>query len=172
MFTPEFVAGLPLGIGCPSDFVSLYIVLITSIIRRIKIGGTFSRPFSPTNGVGQGCSISLLVTNAFVTVYFNVLDRSYSSLALGALIDDRNIRHSSVDVVLSVARDTADFDSAAGQVTNLDKSIFFSNCPVARRKLKGSSINGVPLRVLLNDVLLGQTLAVTIRTVDEAICRG
>ena len=47
--------------------------LYVGLTRVLEIDSSFGEPFRPTNGVGQGCSLSLGIVHAMVTFWMLVI---------------------------------------------------------------------------------------------------
>ena len=70
--------------------------------------------------MGQGDPLSLLVAILVVAAQVNMINHFYPNIAVGAVVDDRNIRGTFDDVIGTVKLIT-DFDHLAGQINNIPK---------------------------------------------------
>ena len=53
-------------VGWLPRVLSLMRPLYAGLTRVLKIGSSFGEPIRPTNGVGQGCSLSMGIVSAMV----------------------------------------------------------------------------------------------------------
>ena len=87
-----------------------------------KIAGTFSTaPLEITNGLGQGCSGSLVPVNLIQTVWARALRRRINEIRGRAFVDDRILAHHTSEAIVKAIGITETFDTSIGNVTNLDK---------------------------------------------------
>jgi hypothetical protein len=54
--------------------------MMENLNRYLRVGGHFDAVFSRTNGIPQGCSLSLLIANLYVTTLFNMLEKNILEL--------------------------------------------------------------------------------------------
>ena len=118
--------------GSPKDLAEQLSALLQNFTRYIKVGGHYDCIFSKTNGIPQGCSLSLIIANLYVTTLFRMLEDKHEGIKMGAVIDDRNIRHENHEVILKAIDDTIEYDALAGHVPN-EESRFFLRFTGQRR---------------------------------------
>lgn len=58
-----------------------------------RIAGPYGLPSTPSNGLTQGCSFSLIATNLTTTIWANMLTIRIPGIMGGAFVDDKTIRH-------------------------------------------------------------------------------
>ena len=59
--------------GFPPDIAQQMIHHLHHLKRYLKIGGTYDAIYTACNGTPQGCSLSLIIANLYVTTIFNLL---------------------------------------------------------------------------------------------------
>ena len=125
LYVPEVVRAMLLAAGCDANFVALMsdMWLTQSVIT--KLAGHYGLPDTPSNGIGQGCTISLLITNLDATVWLNVVQSRVPGLVGGGFVDDRSLRHEDDRLVAIAMQITSDYDEATGHELNLPKSLCF-----------------------------------------------
>ncbi len=149
--------------GVPQDLIDMHMDLCRNLCRYLKIGGTYGAIVQQANGTPQGISMSLIIANLYVTTLFRYLEDKFPGIALGAFVDDRNLRHEDVEVLKGAIDAVSMFDEAAGHRTNILKSILFTTDPETRRKLreekkeKESAGEQAPA-VELDGVMVGHTI--------------
>jgi len=161
---PIFMAKLMIATGYNAQFVQLNLNLYQNLHRYIKIGKSYGKPFSASNGLGQGDSFSLMVALTLVSIQFDFLAAKYPRIRAGSCVDDRNIRGPVEDVMLAYA-DIAEFDKLTGHFNNPKKlamSAVHKNC---RKKLAIFNVGtqDVPIfpRIFLKETLVGDFINVT-----------
>ena len=121
----------------------------------MRVGKAFGRPFNPTNGLAQGCTLSLFVTNVLTTTWYNFISYRIPSTRLGGYVDDRSLRHHRLTGLMDAVHLTQQFDVDSGHKMNVVKTCFFSTSHKARKKLKGVKISGKKLVVPSSSKYLG-----------------
>ena len=89
-------SGLPPGIAAQLHF------LYSDLRRYIKVAGTYGAVIHQSNGIGQGCSISIIIANLYVATLFRCLREHFPEIEMGAFLDDRNITANSVESMRQV----------------------------------------------------------------------
>ena len=126
--------------GLAEGLVQQIQYLYTDLTRYVRIAGAYGATIQQTNGVGQGCSISIIVANLYVATLFRALKHRHLEVELGAFLDDKNITAQSLDQLVAILEFTASFDEYAGHKTNLTKSLIFANTPSMRKAMKHVSV--------------------------------
>ena len=145
-------------------------------IDRMNVlsGSSFGEPFRPTNGVGQGCSLSLGIVNAMVTLWMLVIQEQDPTCRAGAIIDDRNVRTNTCDQLKTVLTESAFFDELSGHGMNTSKTVVFSTSVKGCKQLSKLRVRGVPLKQSHGVKILGQQvglLKATCRQMAHAVVR-
>ena len=157
-FQPDLVRGILMESGCPPGIARQLHYLYTNLKRYIRVAGTYGAVVEQTNGVGQGCSMSIIVANLYVTTLFRFLKCKFPDIELGAFLDDRNFTARDIGQLVKVLEATAEFDATAGHKTNLTKSTIFGNSPVLRKELKSVSVNGQSTPVVTTEKMVGHQI--------------
>ena len=173
-FSYEFTWSFLQRIGWPPRVLALMRPLYAGLTRVLKIGSSFGEPFRPTNGVGQGCSLSLGIVNAMVTLWMLVIQEKDPTCRAGAIIDDRNVRTNTCDQLRSVLTESAHFDELSGHSMNTSKTVVFSTSVKGRKQLSKLRVRGVSFKQSHVVKILGQQLSVvkaTRREMANAVVR-
>ena len=93
--------------------------MYSQITRRFRIGGFIGQVFKDTNGILQGCPLSVTLLNALMAVLSCALE---PTLTAESFVDDLTILHSSENVLQSGMDAIDKFMQATGQVVNLKKT--------------------------------------------------
>ena len=161
MSHPDWVRGFLKHLGMDTRLVDVLHNLYTNLRRRIKLGRHFGPIFTTHNGLAAGDSMALLVALAFVSCQFSYIQRHVPNVALGACVDDRNIR-GSFDDVTHAYRLTMRFDSCAGHFNNHKKLNVITTTPSAKKRLRkiNYGTEDKPLRpnILKRAPLVGETI--------------
>ena len=170
-FEPHWVRDFMLALGLDEDLSHSVADLYCNLIRHIKIRGTYGKPITGTNGLGQGDSLSMMIALMFVSVQFYYLDKFHWNVTKGSCLDDRNIRGEHDDV-LNAHRDIKRIDEAAGHFSNPTKLAATATTAEGRSRLReenvGTADAPIPLRVFRVEPLVGDAL-VTKRSPARAL---
>ena len=90
--------------------------------RRFRLGGYIGQVFKDTNGILQGCPLSVMLLNALMAVLSAVLE---PTVGAESFVDDLTILHSDRDVLQAAMDSIGEFMKATGQVVNLKKTKTF-----------------------------------------------
>ena len=107
------VQGLLMHAGLPSIIASQIHFLHTRLKRYIMVVGSYVGVIQQTNGVGQGCSLSIDIANLYVTTFFRYVQHSFPDIEMGAFVDDRNVTTKSIDDLLHILDGIQKFDQIA-----------------------------------------------------------
>ena len=120
-FDPEFTGNMLSACGIEEDLSEIFSHLNINAQRHIKIGNTYGKPMSVSNGIGQGDSLALMSAIIYAAIQHRFIKARYPSLQMSSVIDDRNIR-GKVEVLGKAIDDVVKFDALACHFTNLKKS--------------------------------------------------
>ena len=143
-FQPDLVQGMLKKAGLPEGIANQIHYMYKNLQRRyIKVAGTFGGVIRQSNGVGQGCSMSLSVANLYVTSLFRYLRSNFPNIKQGDLGD-----------LVEVLEAMAEFDKCIGLETNFTKNGIFGNIAAFRKATKSvaSTRTGHPSHVHWNVV--------------------
>ena len=157
-FHPSLVRGLLEKSGLPPGIASQLHFLYTNLQRYIRVVDTYGAVIPQTNGIGQGCSLSLIVANLYVATLFNLLTATFPEVDLGAFLDDRNITTTSTERMVQVLEATKQFDNTAGHKTNLSKSYVFANTQSTRDQLRKHNVMGKNTKITTAANMVGHDI--------------
>jgi exonuclease III len=158
MFPPAVAAGLLRAAGAPEGVVKQTRYLYDRLNRYIRVAGTYGAVIRSSNGIGQGCTISIVIANLFVATLCRYLRARHPNINIAAFIDDRNITATSIDDLLRALGDIKRFDEAAGHCTHLGKSVFFATEDADRNRLRAARVGEDKLKVVLDSVMVGHNI--------------
>ena len=100
-----------------------------SMQRHFRVSGTIGEGFLPTNGIMQGCPISVVLINVLVGVWMRMAEHRQGTRAL-SFVDDVYAVTPSPGTLQAVVDDSADFSHDTGMVICAEvKSHVFSTSP-------------------------------------------
>ena len=111
--------------------------MYSQIKRRFKIGEFVGQCFKDTNGILQGCPLSVMLLNALMAVLSAKLE---TTLLAESFVDDLTILHSSQEVLQDGMDAIAKFVDATAQVVNLKKTKTFGPNGGATIQYKGALV--------------------------------
>eukprot|EP00973_Karenia_brevis_P067161 9339367-Karenia_brevis.AAC.1 len=112
--------------GIPARLMRPLRSMYGQLRRRFKILGGVGDEFVCTNGILQGCPISVILVNALMAVWArHVEDRVPGSIA-EAYADDTQGLADTRNKVTRIAKATQDFAQFSGQLINPQKSFAFT----------------------------------------------
>ena len=130
--------------------------------RRWKLGKeVVGSEWQCTNGILQGCRVSVVLLNALVTLWLHAVSVETpvaDSIKPGGNADDIHAVSKTAAGVQSVHNITAEYASLSGQEISHDKSVTFAVTPPQRRKLANVMLEGRKLAVRSNVDILGVCL--------------
>ena len=138
MYDHDVVYMLLNRLGWDKNFLDRMYEIWTTQRVVDKIAGSYGTPYTPTNGLGQGCSFSLEVVKLTASLWCKYLDKITPTVQKCIFIDDRCMRtHSIHEHAVAQAR-TVEFDLCLGNQVNFDKSVSFANTTKGRRRLRNT----------------------------------
>ena len=141
-FQPDFVKML-LNQACIPEGIARRLFYLYSHLRRyIRVADTYGAAVKQTNGIGQGCSLSIVIANLYVTTLSKFLGHRHPMIEMGAFLGDRNFTTDNVDELVRVLLSVQEFDEFAGHSTNLGKSTVFANNQKMRNAIKKRVVKG------------------------------
>eukprot|EP00973_Karenia_brevis_P011460 1551292-Karenia_brevis.AAC.1 len=104
--------------------------------RRFKCAGGIGREYKATNGILQGCPLSITLLNALVAVWCHAVKNAAPEAEVFAYVDDTGAvaeRPTTLNRVLTV---TKQYELATGQQINIAKSFCFSSSSPNMKRLR------------------------------------
>ena len=133
--------------------------------RRWKLASqSVGAEWSCTNGILQGCGVSVVLLNALVTVWLQAVSAETASEAEvkpGGYADDIHAVTKTVQGVKQVIGITCEYAGLSGQEVSHQKSSTFAVTLPQRKKLSGVKLDGHKLAVQSNVDILGFTLVMS-----------
>ena len=130
----EHVFKLASRLGLPHHIIGALKAMYAQLRRRFKIGGTVGEAFASTNGILQGCPLSIVLLNILMQVWCNAAE------ALGAqpkcYADDASASCGNPGQVREVLRMTQRFALLTGMKLICPKSLVWALRKNDRRNLK------------------------------------
>eukprot|EP00973_Karenia_brevis_P081077 11244111-Karenia_brevis.AAC.1 len=94
--------------------------------RRFRTAGGLGQAFVSTNGVLQGCPLSVVLLNALVAVWAKAVQSKVPTSQPEAFADDTQVLTKTRRDVSLVAETTQDFARRSGQTLSVKKSYAFT----------------------------------------------
>ena len=127
--------------------------------RRWKVGGMVGAEFRSTNGILQGCPLSVILLNAYVQTWANLIRAKCPGVQPKAYADDMGMTCMEL-VQLQDALDTTQrYAHCTGMEINAGKSHVWATTTESRRGLAGLHIGGESLPALEGARQLGAHLS-------------
>ena len=108
-------------LGISEDILKPLEGMFKQLRRRFVIGGGVGKPFSSTNGIMQGCPVSVILLNLLVTVWIRAVDTDDPSAKPFGFADDTGaIAHGehSGSILQHVLLITSEYERLTGQRLN------------------------------------------------------
>ena len=110
--------------------------MYSNLRRRFKYAGFVGEEYTTTNGILQGCPLSMVLLNALVSVWCRAVEVEAPDATASAYVDDTYVtagRPSAVNTALEV---TADYAKLTGQQLSLGKCKGFTTATLRMRPLR------------------------------------
>ncbi|CAE8600524.1 unnamed protein product, partial [Polarella glacialis] len=129
-------------LGMDSRICAPVRTMYSNLRRRFRINGSVGDEFRTTNGILQGCPLSVLFLNALVAIWCKAIDKEVPLASPSAFADDTGVTASSRKEVQQAVSITEEFAELTGQQLNQKKSVSFSTSArrVRKLRLKSSTI--------------------------------
>ena len=160
MFHPSLVRGMLEKAGCPPGIAAQLHFLYTNLRRYIRVAGTYGAVIAQTNGIGQGCSLSIIVANLYVATLFKFLRANFEGIDMGAFLDDRNITTDTIEKMINALAAVERFDKTAGHRTNFAKSCIFASEQKIRDTLRKKRLAGDDTKIITSAEMVGHEITV------------
>ena len=134
MLVPDFAVQIACDIGLPLNVARALTGFYRGQIKIFKIGRFYGRKVFSKNSAIQGCSMSILMVNAFYSIMTRAMTNQFHHVSIATFIDDAKIWGSFhyVDEIAGAFEFVRQFDKDIGQQLNPQKTEI-----LARRVLKG-----------------------------------
>lgn len=128
--------------GLPPKLVLPLRTLYTRLVRRFRVGCGVGQEFKATNGIIQGCPLSVVLLNLLVNVWARAVKAEVPKAGPCGYADDTGATSKELEPIQKVLEITGTFATVTGQVLNAGKSICWSTSPVGRKRLCELSLLG------------------------------
>ena len=135
---PQYAGALMLAFGVPQGIVSVFLKLYSQLERHLQFKSWFAPTATHgTNGVAQGCSLSLIAVNVHMKAWIHMLD-ALPHVTAKAFVDDAylwaRLIHS--QELFQAMRITQCWDELVGQTMNSSKCTVWGTTGPARKCIK------------------------------------
>ena len=134
--------------------------LYASLTRRFRFGNALGKEFVSTNGIIQGCPLSVVLLNILVSVWTNSVKSEVPMADPCGYADDTGMTSSSSSTLQQTLELTGNFASITGQVLNAKKSQSWTTESSREGDLQGLSLMGEEVPSSKGGRLLGAHVAV------------
>ncbi len=141
LFHLALVSGLLDRSGAPPTLAKQMEYTYRHLKRYIRVADSYGAVIQQSNGVGQGCTLSIVVANLYVATLFRYLRWKFLDVEVAAFLDDRNMTTETVERLVEAVAATGRFDEAAGHKTNVDKSSAFATEARDRDRLRQTRVS-------------------------------
>ena len=146
--------------GLPSGILQPMRHMYNDLKRYWKLGKTaIGQPWQTTNGVLQGCGVSVVLLNCLVTLWLRAVSAEVPSSVPGGYADDVHATATTPAAVQKVVAITEEYAALSGQELNADKSFVFAVTLPQRTKLNNVKLGNKKLQVKSNIDMLGVSIA-------------
>ena len=128
-----------------------------SLRRRFRLGASVGDEWQATNGILQGCPLSVFLLNALMAVWSRAVEAEVAGAQAVSYADDPYILGHSAATVQQGLDITVEFEALTEQRIHLGKASCFCSCPAAAQPLL---VHGQPLSPAQRLVSVGANLAV------------
>ena len=126
--------------------------------RRFRVNGAVGKPFTSTNGILQGCPLSVIFLNLLVCVWIRAVKEEVPDAELHAFADDTGATatgSTAPHILQRVLNMTGAFAKLTGQQLNPGKSKCWSTSDSIRREIKELTLDEVALKHVTSMRCLG-----------------
>ena len=127
----EIMFGLLEDLGLPCGIATAMKGMYRDLSRRFKLPAGLGSPFHATNGILQGCPLSIVFLNALVSVWMTVIERDIAAAEALAYADDTYVLTATLDALQLATEKTKEYCDRTDQELNAKKSACYSNDPAA-----------------------------------------
>ena len=163
--------GMAAKAGMPSPILAALKGMYRQLRRRWKTGPMIGRSFESTNGIIQGCAISVLLLNIFASTWAAAVHEHVPGSRPKAYADDMGSTADSPQGVLDALRLSDEFMTLADMRVSAGKSNVWATSADFRAALQGASLSGERLKQVEQDRLLGAHLAFSRRAAPTTLTK-
>jgi hypothetical protein len=138
----HLVLDLALEQGMSPRLVAPLRTLYARLQRRFRVGGGLGKLFHSTNGIIQGCPLSVVLLNLLVNVWARSVRAGAPSATPCAYADDSGATSTQAVPIQQVLNITGKFAIVTGQVLNAAKSHVWTTCSRRSHELDNMNVLG------------------------------
>eukprot|EP00973_Karenia_brevis_P056295 7830142-Karenia_brevis.AAC.1 len=110
--------------------------MYANLRQRFKISGCVGRAYTSTNGILQGCPLSIILLNALISVWCYALKEETPDVQAAAYVDDTGAVAERPGMLNAALVVTKEFEELTGQEVSTSKSCCFSASSPCMKSLK------------------------------------
>ncbi len=126
-----------------------------SLQRRFVIAGHFGPSFTATDGIIQGCPLSVLLLNLLMNVWANAVVSNAPGTKPKVYADDAGVTSHTAEGINLALQITARFATVTRQQLNVDKSKGWGTTDACRDAMGTLALDGVKLKAVTSCKTLG-----------------
>ena len=142
-----------------------------SLRRQFKVGGLVGPSFASSNGILQGCPISVLLLNMYVETWCRCIRERVPGANPRGYADDVGATGPGAGCIIKALEVTDGFSTASGMRVSAGKSGVWGTTPAIRLRLSSCHIHGDRVPLVTQDRLLGAQLAYNKRRAPSRITK-
>ena len=157
--------GLLRDLGLPTQVANSMYYFAQNMRRRFKLGSSVGPIMTNTNSIMQGCPLAIIRINCLIAAWSESISQntSLTTCKLGAFVDDRSIRSTSIRELQEAINVTEQFDSAIDAIIEHNKTVVFATSTSGRQQVEHLTYQQQPLPSAPDERLLGGHLSFTKR---------
>ena len=155
----HIVLELAVAAGMSPKLVTPLRSLYSNLVRRFRVGRGVGNEFHSTNGIIQGCPLSVVLLNLLVNVWARTVNEEVPDASPCGYADDTGATSAELAPIQNVLDITCQFATATGQVLNASKSHCWSTEAATRHQLDTLVLMAEPVPVTSGGRLLGAHVA-------------
>ena len=157
----EIVFHIAEAAGLPQGTLRALKAMYHQTTRRFRLPGDFvTAPFGGTNGVMQGCPISVVLMNMLMHIWCSVIEHE-TQAEPQCFADDASATGTTVRAVKQAIKATSTFCKLTGMQLNIDKTHTWATTKSLRKQLASLEIDGLTPKVVQTDRNLGAQMNFT-----------
>ena len=153
--------GLLRDLGLPPLVAKSMYYFAQNTRRRFKLGPSVGPVMKNTDSIMQGCPLAIIRINCLIAAWSDCISKhaSLPTCKLGAFVDDRSIRSTSVGELQEAINVTEQFDSAIDAIIEHNKTVVFATSTSGRQQVGHLTYQQQPLPSAPDERLLGGHLS-------------
>ncbi|CAE7832127.1 unnamed protein product [Symbiodinium sp. CCMP2592] len=157
--------GLLRDLGLPPQVSKSMYYFARHTRRRFKLGSSVGPVMKNTNSIMQGCPLDIIRINCLIAAWSDCISKNTSlpTCKLGAFVDDRSIRSTSVGELQQAIDVTEQFDAAMDAIIEHSKTVVFATSTAGRQQVEHLTYQQKALHSATDERLLGGHLSFTKR---------